>query len=73
MMRAVCIENYLLPAFMENGRVQLTTFRSVVVYVTLLTVVKDTPPRQVPELSVPILPEDEEILGEAKTPYSDDI
>jgi len=58
---------------MENGRVQPTTLRPIVVYGTLLTVVKDTSPRQIPELSVPIPPDYEEIPRETKTAYLCDI
>lgn len=53
---------------MENGGVQPTTLGPTVVYGTLLTVVKDAPPGQIPELSVPIPRDYEEVLRESKTP-----
>ena len=58
---------------MENGRIQPTTLRPIIVDGTSLTVVKDTSSRQILELSVPILLEDEEIPREAKALYPDDI
>jgi hypothetical protein len=58
---------------MENGRIQPTTLRPIIIDGTSLTVMKDTSPRQILELSVPILLEDEEIPREAKALYPDDI
>ena len=58
---------------MENGRVQPTTLRAMAVDSTPLTVVKDTSPRQIPQLPGLILLEGEEILREAKASYPDDI
>jgi hypothetical protein len=40
---------------------------------TSLAVMKDASPRQVPELSAPILIDDEVVVREPEAPYSDDI
>ncbi len=58
---------------MEDGRVQPTTLRPTIVDGTSLTVVKDTSPRQILEVPVPILLDNEEIVRETKPCYPDDI
>jgi hypothetical protein len=56
---------------MKNGRVQPTTLRSIIVDNTSLTALIDASPRQILELPVPVLLDDEEILRETKAPYPD--
>ncbi len=58
---------------MENSRINPTTLRPMIVDDASLTVVKDTSPQRVLELSVPILLNDEEILREAKATYLNDV
>jgi len=58
---------------MENSRINPTTLRPMIVDDASLTVVKNTSPQRVLELSVPILLNDEEILRETKTPYPNGI
>ncbi len=59
--------------FIENGRVQPTTFGPIIVDGASLTVMKEASPRQIVELAVPVLLDDEEILSETKAPYPDDV
>jgi len=58
---------------MEDGRIQPTTLRPIIVDGASLTVMKDASARQILELPVPVLLDDEEILRETKAPYPDDI
>ena len=58
---------------MKNDRVQPTTLRPIIVDGASLTVVKDTSPRRILELALPIPLDNEEIRREAKTPYLPDI
>jgi hypothetical protein len=72
-MWAIRIENYFSLGFVENGRVQSATLRPIIVDGASLAVMKDASPRQILELSTPILIDDEVFLGELEVPYSDDI
>jgi len=58
---------------MENDWVEPTTLRPIIIDGTSLTVMKDASPRQILELPVPVLLDNEEILREAKTPYLTDV
>jgi hypothetical protein len=72
-MWAVRIENHLSHVHIENSRIQSTTLRPIIVDRTSLTIVEDASPRQILELPIPILLDNEEILEETKAPYPDDI
>jgi hypothetical protein len=72
-MWTVRIENHFFHIHIENSRIQSTTLRPIIVDRTSLTIVKDASPRQILELPIPILLDNEEILEETKAPYLDDI
>jgi hypothetical protein len=72
-MWAVRIENNFSHAFIENGWVQSTTLRPIIVDGASVTVMKDASPRQILEQTIPILFDHEEILEETKASYPDDI
>jgi hypothetical protein len=72
-MWTVRIENHLFHIHIKNSRIQSTTLRPIIVDRTSLTIVKDASPRQILELPISILIDNEEILEETKAPYPDDI
>ena len=68
MIWAVCIESCFSRVFIEDGRVEPTTLRPIIIDGASPTVVKDTSPRRIPELAPPVLLDDEETVRETKTP-----
>jgi len=73
MMGAIAVENCFSPVLIENGRVEPTTLRPIIVNDASLTIVKNTSSRRVFELLVSTSFDDEEILRKAKTFYPYDV
>jgi hypothetical protein len=73
MMWAVRVETRFLCVIIENGRVQPTTLRSILVDRASLTAMKDASPRQILEPAVPVLLDYERLFRETKAAYPDDV